>query len=64
LPWPDYAGFGTRNASAARNNGLQLRALSETLSDTLEWERTRTIETRRAGLSDEDERALLRELAE
>jgi nucleoside-diphosphate-sugar epimerase len=63
LPLPDYAGFGARDASAARRKGLNVRSLSETLRDTLAWERNRDIHTRRAGLSDDDERELLRELA-
>jgi 2'-hydroxyisoflavone reductase len=62
LPLPDYAGFGTRSASAARQAGLRLRSLDATLADTLAWERTRESGTRRAGLSDDDERSLLREL--
>jgi 2'-hydroxyisoflavone reductase len=64
LPLPDYAGFGTRSASAARHAGLRLRGLHETLADTLAWERTREAGTRRAGLSDDDERSLLRELTD
>jgi 2'-hydroxyisoflavone reductase len=63
LPMPDYAGFGSRNASAAHRNGLQLRDLQATLADTLAWERTREPGTRHAGLSDDDERSLLQELA-
>ncbi|HEY1428567.1 MAG TPA: NAD-dependent epimerase/dehydratase family protein [Candidatus Tumulicola sp.] len=61
LPLPDYAGFGTRDVSAARKAGLVTRSLQDTLTDTLAWEKTREITERRAGLSDDDERALLRE---
>jgi nucleoside-diphosphate-sugar epimerase len=64
LPLPDYAGFGTRSASAARQVGLRLRDLHATLADTLAWERTREAGTRRAGLSDDDERSLLQELTD
>ena len=62
LPLPDYAGFGTRSGSAARQAGLRLRDLRATLADTLAWERTRESGTRRAGLSNDDERSLLQEL--
>jgi 2'-hydroxyisoflavone reductase len=62
LPLPEYAGFGTRNGSAARRAGLQIRGLEETLADVLVWERTRAIAVRRAGLTDDDERELLQQL--
>ena len=37
LPLPDFAGFATRDATPARNAGLDSRALSETARDTLGW---------------------------
>jgi 2'-hydroxyisoflavone reductase len=64
LPLPDYAGFNARDSSAARAAGLVTRPLSETLADTLRWERRRiTVGPRPAGLTDADEVALLAELA-
>jgi nucleoside-diphosphate-sugar epimerase len=64
LPMPEYAGFSARDNTAARAAGLQSRPLKETLADTLAWELAQEPErTRGAGLSDEDERALLSELA-
>lgn len=63
LPLPDYAGFNARDSSRARAAGLATRPLSETLTDTLAWERTRDPgRSRRAGLTDDDERSLLRAL--
>ena len=64
LPLPEYAGFGARDSSAAGVAGLVTRTLEETLADTLAWEVTQGLtRSRRAGLSDDDERALLAELA-
>lgn len=63
LPLPEYAGFNSRNGSAARAAGLVSRPLAETLADTLAWELARKVEgPRRSGLSDHDERELLRTL--
>ncbi len=60
LPMPEYAGFKSRDGSAARAAGLTHRPLAETLADTLEWELTRDpAHVRRAGLSDDDERELI-----
>jgi nucleoside-diphosphate-sugar epimerase len=60
LPLPEYAGFSTRDNSAARAAGLTSRPLRETLADTLEWELAQGPGRERgAGLRDEDERALL-----
>jgi nucleoside-diphosphate-sugar epimerase len=63
LPGEEYAGFNDVDSAAARAEGLALRPLAETLSDTLRWEleRTRT-GPRHAGLADDDERALIAEL--
>jgi len=63
LPTPEYAGFSARDGSAARAAGLVHRPLAETLADTLAWELTRDPDgPRRAGLTDEDERELLKAL--
>ncbi|UFS57941.1 NAD-dependent epimerase/dehydratase family protein [Subtercola endophyticus] len=64
LPLPEYAGFSSRDSSAARAAGLTCRPLEETLADTLAWERTRPEARqrrykRRAGLTDFDEAELL-----
>jgi nucleoside-diphosphate-sugar epimerase len=64
LPLPQYAGFSSRDGSAARAAGLTTRPLAETLADTLAWELSRNLQRpRRAGLSDHDERRLLHALA-
>jgi len=64
LPDPEDAGFNARDSSAARGAGLVTRSLDETLADTLAWEIPRDSRTpRRAGLSDNDERSLLRALS-
>ncbi|HEY7174838.1 MAG TPA: NAD-dependent epimerase/dehydratase family protein [Micromonosporaceae bacterium] len=41
LPLPEYAGFLTRDGSAARDAGLRARPLVDTARDTLEWSRAR-----------------------
>jgi len=62
LPMPEYAGHA-RDGSAAKAAGLTTRPLAETLADTLAWELGRNLQRpRRAGLSDHDERHLLRAL--
>lgn len=62
LPMPEYAGHA-RDGSAAKAAGLTTRPLAETLADTLAWELGRNLQQpRRAGLSDHDERRLLRAL--
>lgn len=40
LPLPEFAGFATRDTTPARNAGLNVRSLSETARDTLDWLRT------------------------
>jgi nucleoside-diphosphate-sugar epimerase len=61
---PDWIGFNARDNSRARAAGLITRPLEATLEDTLAWELTRgPTRTRGAGLSDDDERALLHALA-
>ena len=54
--------LNAHDLSRAAALGLRTRPLSETLADTLAWELAEPGE-RRAGLSDEDERELLAELA-
>ncbi len=61
---PDWLGFNANDGSKARAAGLATRALAETLADALTWELQRDRDlVRRAGLSDPDERALIRALA-
>jgi 2'-hydroxyisoflavone reductase len=61
---PDWAGFNANDSTKARAAGLATRPLHRTLADTLAWELTRDpARPRRAGLSDDDERALLAALA-
>ena len=60
---PDWLGFNARDSRRAYETGLRTRPLAETLADTLAWELEREPpDVRRAGLADEDERALLAEL--
>jgi len=64
LPLPEYAGFSARNAGSARASGLVVRPLHETLAATLAWEIAAGADRpRQAGLSHNDERELLQELA-
>jgi pimeloyl-ACP methyl ester carboxylesterase len=58
----DWRGFNALDAGRARRAGLLTRPLQQTLTDTLAWELTREPRSRRAGPSEEDERALLEEL--
>jgi 2'-hydroxyisoflavone reductase len=62
LPVPEYAGFAARTGAAARRLGLTTRPLAETLRDALAWEEHGRPEDRprRAGLTDAEERGLLR----
>src|SRR5882672_1962151 len=57
LPLPDFAGFATRDTTAARNAGLNVRALSETARDTLGWLRTTNGPV--VGLTIDEEREVL-----
>jgi 2'-hydroxyisoflavone reductase len=60
LPLPEYAGFSTRDSSAARSAGLITRPLEQTLADTLAWELDHDPDRlRRSGLSASDERELI-----
>ncbi|WP_445154158.1 NAD-dependent epimerase/dehydratase family protein [Arthrobacter sp. Hor0625] len=59
---PGYEGFATRSNAAARAAGLQLRPWTRTLADSLADERRRGLDReRKAGLSPDTERRLLRE---
>ncbi len=59
---PESIALNAHDLSRAASLGLRTRPLAETLADTLAWELAEPGE-RRAGLSDEDERVLLAELA-
>lgn len=60
LPMPEYAGWSTRDGAAARAAGLVCRPIVETLADALAWEETLPAgRTRKAGLTDDEERELL-----
>lgn len=62
LPLPEYAGFSTRDGSAARQAGLVTRPLEQTLADTLAWELANDpARARKSGLSTDDERELIEE---
>ena len=57
---PDWYGFNARDTSAARRAGLTTRPLTETLADTLAWERDQDPDrVRGAGLTPAEERVLL-----
>lgn len=59
----DEAGFLARDGGRARAAGLATRPLEDTFADALAWELGRAPgQERRAGLGDDDERALLAEL--
>ena len=61
---PDWQGFTSRTGSAARAAGLTHRPLEDTLRDVLAWEEAQPAHPHGAGLTDAEERALLRLLAE
>ena len=61
---PAERGLNAFDAGRARAAGLVCRPLQDTLRDTLRWELTRPSHlVRRAGLTDDDERTLLGQLA-
>ncbi len=57
---PDWQGFAARDGAKARAAGLTHRPLEDTLRDALAWEETEEAHPHGAGLTDDDERALLR----
>ena len=57
LPLPDYAGFATRDTTAARDAGLTMRPLAETARDTLAW--LRAADGRIVGLTADEETDVL-----
>lgn len=60
LPMSEYAGWSSRDGSAARAAGLVCRPITETLADALAWEEALPDgRTRKAGLTDAEERELL-----
>ena len=59
---PEWHGMNGRDGGRAVAAGLVRRPLEQTLADTLAWELSRPRHVRGAGLSDDDERALLAEL--
>jgi nucleoside-diphosphate-sugar epimerase len=61
---PDWQGFSARDGSRARAAGLEHRPLEETLRDVLAWEAAQPVHPHGAGLTDDEERDLLRLLAQ
>ncbi len=58
---PDWQGFCARTGDAALNAGLARRPISDTLTDTLTWEREQGLErVRTSGISPDREADLLR----
>lgn len=63
LTEPEVLGISSLSNARARAAGLDLRPLRDTLADTLAWTKANNIATvTSAGLSDEDERAILSQL--
>lgn len=60
----DAAGLNSHSMALAESLGLRRRPLAETLADTLAWRESHPEVEVRAGLSDDDERELLAELAQ
>lgn len=56
---PDWQGFTARDGSRARRAGLRARPLRDTLRDALAWEEQQPAHPHGAGLTDDEERALL-----
>ena len=56
---PDWQGFSARDGSRAERLGLHRRPIEETFRDTLAWEEQQPLHPHGAGLSDDEERALL-----
>ncbi|WP_375387499.1 NAD-dependent epimerase/dehydratase family protein [uncultured Amnibacterium sp.] len=60
---PGWQGFAARDGSRARAAGLVHRPLEETLRDVLAWEEAQPAQPHGAGLTDGEERDILRLLA-
>jgi 2'-hydroxyisoflavone reductase len=58
LPFPEYAGFLTRDSAPAREAGLAVRSLEKTARDTLAWHRHADVPV--TGLTAEEEAAVLK----
>jgi 2'-hydroxyisoflavone reductase len=64
LPDPEWQGFCARSGDAAVKAGLTHRPVSDTLTDTLTWEREQGLDrVRKSGMSAEREASLVRKLA-
>lgn len=61
LPGEDWLAMGDRDTSRAARAGLVRRPLAETLRDGLRWREAEPGDVFAAGLSDDDERRLLRD---
>lgn len=61
LPGEDWLAMGDRDTSRAERAGLVRRPLAETLRDGLSWREAERGDALPAGLSDDDERQLLRD---
>ncbi|WP_069711876.1 NAD-dependent epimerase/dehydratase family protein [Curtobacterium sp. ER1/6] len=59
IPDDDHQGMNDRPSDRARSAGLTRRPLADTLADTLAWERLQPVHPHGAGLSDDDELAVL-----
>jgi hypothetical protein len=59
LWWPEAPGFHAFDPSRAFAAGLECRPPTETVSDTLAWDRARGVDELQAGLSREQESSLL-----
>ncbi len=58
----EWAGLNSSDMSLVESLGLRRRPLADTLADTLAWREQNPEPPLRAGLSDDEERALLAEL--
>jgi nucleoside-diphosphate-sugar epimerase len=60
---PEWQGFSARDGAKARAAGLTHRPLADTLHDVLAWEGSQHTHPHGAGLTDDEERDLLRLVA-
>ena len=58
----EWRGFNARDSSSAAAHGLRRRPLEDTLRDGLAWEERQPVHPHGAGLTDDEERALLADL--